>query len=97
MSAPEDLAQRAAVPGDSAIASDAVEHPGVVTFVDADTFAEYQIPLESLPWEVAWADTEAGLAPVTRIVGRRRDGALDVESYGADGRLLHVVSRPTAD
>ncbi len=76
-------------------ATEAPQHPGVVTFVDADSFAEYQVEVDNLPWEVAWADTDAGAVPVTRIVGRRRDGLFQVESYGADGVLLHVVSRPT--
>ena len=97
MSAPQDHAHGTPAPDLLPPEDASPQHPGLVTFVDADSFAEYQVAIESLPWEVAWADSEAGLVPVTRVIGRRRAGSFDVESYGVDGRLLHVVSRPTTD
>ena len=95
-SSTDDFAQVRPAP-DQPPPAEAASHPGVVTFVDADSFSEYEVAVENLPAEVAWAETDSGYAPVTRIVGRRRDGSLDVESYSAEGRLLHVVSRPTTD
>jgi hypothetical protein len=68
-----------------------IEHPGIIVFVDADAGTERPTDAALVPRTIAFAQTDKGEVPVVRVVARRRGGALEIQSFGADGAFLAVT------
>lgn len=71
--------------------SEVANPPEFIVFVDADAGTERSMASALVPRTVAFVWTDAGEVPVARVVARRRDGLLEIQSFGVDGAFLSVT------
>jgi hypothetical protein len=71
-------------------------HPGQITFVDATAGTERTEAAAQVPETIAFVTVEGQKVPVVRVVARTARDRREIQSFGADGRLLKTTyqSRP---
>lgn len=63
-------------------------HPGIIVFVDQDTGTETVELAGGVPRNIAYAEVDGMVLPVTRVVKRTRGDQVIIRSYDQYGAFL---------